>query len=180
MAIKKFTIDGYGQLELNQAPFRRDGSIEAQCKIDTDSITEGYIENGMLLAIDHANRTVGYPTDASDVIALNYTTEHMYDQREEGLKHFKLDAGTVLPRLGYLSSGLKFTTNTLAYDDSEFTDDEALKTAAKAVKVTPLYGAACENGRIKVTATAEGAVCKVVKATTMPDGQFAIQFVAVK
>ena len=36
----KMTIDGYGQVELNNVAFRRDGRIEAQCalrKISADS-----------------------------------------------------------------------------------------------------------------------------------------------
>ena len=32
----KFTIDGYAQLELNNVAFRRDGRIEAQCKLSAD------------------------------------------------------------------------------------------------------------------------------------------------
>ena len=31
MATKRFTIDGYGQVELNNVAFRQDGRIEAQC-----------------------------------------------------------------------------------------------------------------------------------------------------
>ena len=29
--LKRFIIDGFGQLELNQVAFPRDGRIEAQC-----------------------------------------------------------------------------------------------------------------------------------------------------
>ena len=97
MALVKLAKEGYGQLELNFAAFRRNGAIEAQCRM-----AEGidYLENGMLLAVDRATRTVGYPTGAEgEVIALNYTTEHMYDEREKGLKDFKLDKDTFLPRL---------------------------------------------------------------------------------
>ena len=40
MAIQRYVIDGYGQVELNQVAFRRDGRVEAQCKLDdTDYIT---------------------------------------------------------------------------------------------------------------------------------------------
>ena len=42
----------------------------------------------------------------------------MYDEREKGLKHFKLDKNTFLPRLGYIGTPDKFTTNTVCYDDS--------------------------------------------------------------
>ena len=33
MALQRYKIDGYGQLELNAVAFRRSGRIEAQCKI---------------------------------------------------------------------------------------------------------------------------------------------------
>ena len=41
MATKRFTIEGYGQIELNNVAFRRDGRIETQCHLDaTDFATE--------------------------------------------------------------------------------------------------------------------------------------------
>lgn len=175
MALKRFEIKGYGQLELNQAPFRRSGRIEAQCKI-ADGIE--YIENGMLLAVNRKTRTIGMPTGAADeVIALNYTTEHMYDERQRALKDFRLDNGTFLPRVGFVGLGDKWTTNCIAYDTDEFADETALKEALAAVAETALYGVPCENGCHKITATkGEGFAVEVVKATTMPDGQFAVQF----
>lgn len=176
MALKRFTIDGYGQLELNAVAFRRSGRIEAQC-----AIAEGidYVENGMLLAVDNVNRVVKYVEDSNIYpVALNYSTEHMYDERHNALKDFKLDAGSFLPRMGYQGPGDKYTTNCLAYDDTEFDDDDALKAAVKNVKTTPLYAKACANGAHQITKTAAGAVCLVLGATTMPDGQFAVKFQA--
>jgi hypothetical protein len=175
MALTRFKIEGYGQLELNQAPFRRSGRIEAQCKLAAEI---PYVENGMLLAVNRKTRTVAMPTGAEDeVIALNYTTEHMYDERERALKHFRLDNGTFLPRLGYVALGDKWTTNCIAYDTDEFADETALKEALEAVAETALYGVPCELGAIKVTATKPAGFCvEVVKATTMPDGQYAVQF----
>jgi uncharacterized protein (DUF924 family) len=133
----------------------------------------------MLLAVNNINRTVNYP-EANGVypIALHYSTEHMYDERANGLKDFKLDTDTYLPRLGYLSTGDKYTTNCLAYDDAEFANDEALENAVKNVKNERLYAKACANGAHQITKEAEGAVCLVLAATTMPDGQFAVKFQA--
>ena len=108
MALQRYKIDGYGQLELNAVAFRRSGRIEAQCKI-ADGIE--YVENGMLLAVDNVERVVKYAEDKSLPIALNYTTEHMYDERAKGLKHFRLNAGEHLPRMGYQGAGDKYTTN---------------------------------------------------------------------
>jgi hypothetical protein len=159
----------YGQLELNQVAFRRDGRIIAQYKIDAEI---PYVENGMLLAVDHVNKTIKYPeNDQVTGLALNYTTEHMYDERlAGGLKHFKLDNGTFLPRLGLLATGDRFTTNTVDCDIA------AVKAGIKAG--TAYYGHATTNGYITVNNTAEKAVLQVIEVTTMPDGQDAIKFVA--
>lgn len=176
MALQRYKIDGYGQLELNAVAFRRSGRIEAQCKI-ADGID--YIENGMLLAVDNVERVVKYVEDGENLpVALNYSTEHMYDERTKGLKHFRLDANSFLPRMGYQGPGDKYTTNCLAYDDTEFADDEALEEAVKGVKDERLYAKACANGAHQITKEAEGALCLVLAATTMPDGQFAVKFQA--
>ena len=166
MALIKLAKNGYGQLELNFAAFRRNGAIEAQCKL-----AEGieFIENGMLLAVDRATRTVKYPTGAEgEVIALNYTTEHMYDERERGLKYFKLDKNTFLPRLGYIGTPDKFTTNTVCYEEGTTPADYK-------------YGKACAEegfeGYIELTNTRAGAYVEIINAdTTMPDGQKAVKF----
>lgn len=180
MAIKRLEIKGYGQLEINQAPFRRAGRVEAQCKIE-DGID--FVENGMLLAVDRKARTVGYPTGGADeVVGLNYTTEHLYDERYQALKDFRLEAGKC-PRIGYVGLGDKWTTNCIAFDDGDFADEDALKEALEPATLAgaPLYGVPCEIGAIKITATKPGAgfCCEVIKATTMPDGQFAVQFAGI-
>ena len=178
MAFKRFTIDGYGQLELNNVAFRRDGRVEAQCFLDETDFEDVPAENGMLLAVDRVNRTVKFATDDSLPIALNYTTEHMYDERANALKDFKLERGTFLPRLGYLSVGDLFTTNCFGYD-SDFADDAAVK----AVKLSgdgavTVYGGISGEGAILLTKTKPeaGPVLKAVEVTTMPDGQFAFKF----
>jgi hypothetical protein len=186
---KRFVIDGFGQLELNNVAFRRDGRVEAQCALDATDFANVPAENGMLLAVDRVNRTVKFPVADSDLpIALNYTAEHMYDERANALKDFALERGTFLPRLGYLSTGELFTTNCVGYDDTEWTAtgsgataktaDENFMAACKAVATTPLYGGVSAQGAIAVSATAptEGPVLKVVEATTMPDGTFGIKF----
>ena len=166
MALIKLAKKGYGQLELNFAAFRRNGAVEAQCKI-ADGIE--YLENGMLLAVDRKNRVVGYPTGAeNELIALNYTTEHMYDEREKGLKNFKLDKDTFFPRLGYIGTPDKFTTNTVCYEEGTNPADYK-------------YGKACATegfkGYIELTNEREGAYVEVLNGNaTMPDGQKAVKF----
>lgn len=185
MALKRLVIEGFGQLELNNVAFRRDGRIEAQCALDSTDFASVPAENGMLLAVDNINRVVKFADDASLPIALNYTTEHMYDERTPGLKNFKLEPGTFLPRLGYLSVGDKFTTNCVSYDsakDSTWTSDDEFKKALAKNKLatTPVYGGISADGSIAVSATkpSAGPVLLVVAATTMPDGQFGIKFQA--
>ena len=182
MALKRLTIDGYGQLELNNAPFRRDGRVEAQCALNEDDFgkeADAVAENGMLLAVDRVNREIKLPAADEELpIAINYTAEHMYDERANGLKDFFLVPGTFYPRLGYLSVGDLFTTNCLGYDGEEFKDDDAFIEALEKIKTTALYGGISEQGAIKVSATAPtvGPVLRVVEKTTMPDGQLAVKF----
>ena len=166
----------YGQVELNQVAFRRDGRLIAQYALDTT--INNYVENGMILAIDYVNKTIKYPTAGQKTeIALNYTTEHMYDERlAGGLKHFKLDKDTFCPRLGILSTGDRFTTNAVDYNTTDFATVDALKSAIAGG--TPVYGTASANGYIAVTKTATNAVLRAIEFTTMPDGSPAIKFVA--
>ena len=172
MATKLAKI-GYGQLELNQVAFRRDGRIEAQCKI-ADGIA--HIENGMLLAVNNMNRTVDFvKTGNVHPVALHYSSEHMYDERANALKDFKLDANSFLPRMGYLSAGDKYTTNTVCYDESKYASED-LFLAALGTK--PMYAHAHTDGYHLVNETASGAIAMAVAATTMPDGQNAVKFVA--
>lgn len=165
------TKNGYAQLELNAAAFRRSGRIEAQCKI-ADGIE--YLENGMLLAVNNAKRQVEFVGESNShlPIALNYTSEHMYDNRANALKDFKLEPNSFLPRLGYLGAGDKYTTNCVDYAGEE----SALWTAIE--NGTVLYAHAGADGYHLVNTTAEGAIALVIGATTMPDGQKAVKFQA--
>lgn len=181
MAVQRLKIDGFGQLELNNAAFPRDGRVEAQCKLDSTDFAEVPAENGMLLAVDNVKRVVKFAKDDKLPIALNYSSEHMYDDIKSGLKDFKIDlADGMLPRLGFLSIGDKFTTNCICYDSEEFTDDAAVKTAleVETLATTPVYGGISDNGAIKLAKEepSNGPVLLAVAATTMPDGQFAIKF----
>ena len=163
---------GYGQIELNQCAFRRDGRIEAQCKI----AGADYVENGMILAIDNTKREVRYPAAGDYMFGLNYTSEHMYDERlVGGLKYYKTDKDSFLPRLGYLAVGDKFTTNTVVYDAADIT--------------TMVYGyvKAGDNGYIRLSATepndaiAGAPLLRVIDAkATMPNGAPAVKFQCIK
>ena len=174
MADKKLNDGlGYGQIELNQCAFRRDGRIEAQCKI----AGADYVENGMILAIDNTKHEVRYPAAGDYMFGLNYTSEHMYDERlVGGLKYYKTDKDSFLPRLGYLAVGDKFTTNTVVYDDT--------LTLTNAVYG---YVKAGDNGYIRLSATkpedaiADAPLLRVIDAkATMPNGAPAVKFQCIK
>ena len=160
--------NGYAQLELNNAAFRRSGRIEAQCKI-----AEGieYLENGMLLAVNNAARQVEFVGEDNThlPVALHYSSEHMYDNRANALKDFKLEPGSFLPRLGYLGAGDKYTTNCVDYDGDLW---------AAIGAGTVLYAHAGADGYHLVNTTAAGAIAIVIGETTMPDGQKAVKFQA--
>lgn len=185
MALQKIKKDGYGQLELNLVAFPRTGRVVAQYKAGdtfTGAEVEGddrYLENGMLLKVDGANRCVQKADPAlGDVFALNYSTEHMYDERQYALKTFRLNStDDFYPRLGYLAEGDKFTTNTLCFDTEEYATESVLMEALKAYRTTPVYAGACELGDIKLTKTIPtyGPVLRVIEVYTMPDGQFGVK-----
>lgn len=176
---KRFAIDGYGQIEINNCAFRRDGRIEAQCAPDTTAFATAKVENGMLLAVDNVKRTVTFATDSSLPIALVYSAEHIYDERTPGLKNFALNGiNDFYPRLGYLAIGDKFTSNCIAYDTSEWASDSALASALDSAIASGVYGGISTDGAILVSATKPtvGPVLRVVKKTTMPDGTFGLKF----
>lgn len=178
MAIKRLVIEGFGQIELNNVAFRRDGRVESQCQLDPEGFASVPAENGMLLAVDKVNRLIKFYNAAADLpLAINYSTEHMYDERANSLKDFSLKPGQLSPRMGYLSVGDLFTTNCLCYDDTEFTTEDALLEALEACAITPVYCGVSEVGAWLVSATkpAKGPVAKVVKSYTMPDGQYGVK-----
>ena len=171
MALKRLVIDGFAQIELNNVAWRRDGRIEAQCALDAEDFASVHAENGMLLAVDAENRVVKfYNADEDLPLAINYSSEHMYDERANALKHFSLMPGQLYPRMGYPAIGDKFTTNCFCYDDEEFGSEDELMEGFNGV----MYAGVSEIGAWKLSAERpeKGVIAKVVKAYTMPDGQF--------
>lgn len=183
MAISRLVIDGYGQLELNQVAFRRDGRIEAQVPLDSTDFASIPAENGMLLAVDKVKGAIRLPdSNETAPIAINYTSEHMYDERKQGLKNFSLSLDSFLPRMGFLDIGDRFTTNTVSYDKSTYDSVTAFETALSNVKTTPLYGVPYTDGSILITDdptdSSVGSSLKlaVQGKTTMPDGTLGVKF----
>lgn len=180
----RMVIDGYGQVELNNVAFRRDGRIEAQCALDTadfDATTP--CENGMILRVKKAEHKIGFcdASAANQLYALNYSTEHMYDERKPGLKNFYLKSAAAgedfLPRVGYLAAGDLWTTNCV--DLGSYANAAAV---ASALESGAVYAAVGTQGAVVLGSAAPsvGPVIQVVKKTTMPDGQDAFQLQVLK
>ena len=181
MSLTRLVIDGYGQVELNQVAFRRDGRVAAQCKPKASDFASKALENGMLLVVDEVKREVRLPgASEAEPVALVYSSEHMYDERARGLKDFQNDM--FLPRLGYLSVGDRYTTNCISYDSSEFATEAALKTAIDAAATTAVYAGISTDGSHKLSASkpSYGPVLKVRNGFTMPDGTYGVQLVCVQ
>lgn len=168
------TRNGYGQLELNQVAFRRDGRVEAQMPYDT-SVDATY-ENGMVVIVDKAEGVIRKGAIAEgDLYGIVYTSEELYDSRKPGLKNFGVEVKggeakgpegyDVLPRIGYLAIGDRFTTNTVVKTDN----------FEKGAKV---YVAA--TGEWTVTEATAGPIGVVDLVYDMPDGQPAIKIVITK
>ena len=177
----RMVIDGFGQVELNNVAFRRDGRIEAQCALDTEAFTENVpCENGMILRVKKAEHKITF-ADASaenQLYALNYTTEHMYDERRPGLKNFSLSAQKnakgqdFYPRVGYLAAGDLWTTNCV--DLGSYANASAV---ASALASGDVFAAVGTQGAVVLGSAAPsvGPVIQVIKKTTMPDGTDAFQ-----
>ena len=167
----RMTISGYGQVELNNVAFRRDGRIEAQCALDTTDFANVPAENGMILRVKKADHKICFAdaSAANQLYALNYSTEHIYDERTPGLKNFKLEAkNDFLPRVGYLAAGDLWTTNCIDL--------------ASALATGTVYAAVGTQGAVVLGSSAPsvGPVIQVIKKTTMPDGQDAFQLQVLK
>lgn len=166
----RLTIDGYGQVELNNVAFRRDGRIEAQCALSTADFSPSVpAENGMILRVKKAEHEICF-ADASaenQLYALNYSSEHMYDERKPGLKNFRLIPGEFYPRVGYLAAGDLWTTNCI--DLGSYASAAAV---AAALTNTTVYAAVGTQGAavLSTAAPSVGPVIQVIKKTTMPDG----------
>lgn len=168
------TRKGYGQLELNQVAFRRDGRVEAQMPYDVSTEGTKY-ENGMVVILDKSTNVVKKGAiKEGDLYGIIYTSEELYDNRKPGLKNFGVEVidgeakgpegYDVLPRIGFLAVGDRFTTNTVV--TAEYAKGDVVSVAATN-----------EWTKAEATAGPEGVVAEVY---TMPDGQPAIKIVITK
>lgn len=177
----RYPINGYGQLEINNCAFRRDGRIEAQTPLCSTGFATAGLENGMIVAVDKlGNKIKLIGQSNADPIGIAFTSEHVTGF-SHGLKDFICKRGGAYPRIGYLSVGDIFTTNTVSHafvDTDNEVDHAAFVTALGSLGTTALYGKPSADGSIEITSNApqSGLKLKVLEKTTMPDGQLGVKF----
>lgn len=139
----------YGQIEPNQVWFDRAGMVEAQCKLDTDCFADEQVapsvlsgldpsaatpvttptnkivaEVGAFLEVNKGSYTATIPTTTGKAagmpVGINYSTEKLYDQFNPQRRKFFLTTNDWLPRIGYVERGMRITTNTVCFDDTQY------------------------------------------------------------
>ena len=156
---------GYGQVEPNHLSAQRDGHIYAQlpCNIDV-------VENGMFLKYDLENGEINTTGDGESMLV--YSEVKLYDGRAKAYKNFALlktesSDGKNYPRLFGTSIGDFYTGNLF--------DVTTAKGSLKGVKLTVVNGILTETADVAGKAN----VWKVVKETTMADGQYALKVIRI-
>lgn len=190
MALKRFPLEEYATLELNQVAFPKTGMVVSQTPLGAEFTESAPCENGMWVLADKSKGTIGSAAAVTDKpIGIVYTAEKEYDNAHYGLKTFGRKVAGDYPRVGILGLGDTVTTNCLQYDDTEFravtttgsekTSDEALFEALEAWETTPVYVVAVAGSPIpKLTASkpASGTYGKVTKFYTVPNGEKGVKY----
>ena len=191
MALKRFPLEQYATVELNQVAFPKNGMVVSQTPLGEKFVEGegkyGVCENGMWVSADKSKDYIDAPGALTDMIGIVYTTEKEYDMYHYGLKTFGRKVAGDYPRIGIFSLGDTITSNCFQYDDTEFpatsgddakTSEEVLFEALKNTKETPLYIVPVVGSPIaKITKTAtEGTYAKVVKFYTVPNGEPGIKY----
>lgn len=198
MAIKVFDCKGYGQIEPSQVWFNRAGMSESQCYLDPEVFASSYpvkpaeaatgkivAENGVFYMIDKDRKIVTLPTEAGCKnglkLGINYSTERIYNNLQDGRRNFCMVCGEFLPRLGFVEPGMRICTNAIAWDDtvaatrptsvdSKASDSvnmyNGIKEYLAARKETPTM----EPVYVAVTEASKGRLCVVSKADAIAKG----------
>ena len=125
MSMKRFPLEQYATLELNQVAFPKTGMVVSQTPlgakfVEGGSGNYGVCENGMWVVADKSKGYLDAPAAATDTpIGIVYTAEKEYDIMHYGLKTFGRKVAGDYPRVGIFGLGDTVTTNCLQYDNSE-------------------------------------------------------------
>ncbi len=182
MAIQRFKTEKYATIELNHVSWPETARVFAQLPLSADFTDDKPCENGMWLVYDDVKGVARPAEAATEHVGVMYLNEKEYNPYVSGMNQWALRPNTWYPRIGMPEVQDRYTTNCFCYDTTDFTDDEAVVTALKAIGTTPLY-LVIEPGQAapKLAKTAAGAtVAKVVKFYTMPNGEpgIKVSFVA--
>lgn len=186
MSMKRFPLEQYATLELNQVAFPKTGMVVSQTPLGAEFTKDAPCENGMWVLADKARGFIGSVEAVTDSpVGIVYTAEKEYDGYHYGLKNFGRKVEGDYPRVGILGLGDTVTTNCLQYDDAEFADEanaeegSALYEALAAFETTPIYVAPVAGSPVpKLTATkpASGIYGKVTKFYTVPNGEKGVKY----
>ena len=184
--MKRFPLDQFATVELNQVAFPKTGAVVSQTPLGEEFTKDAPCENGMWVLADKGRGFIGSIENADDTpIGVVYTTEKEYDMYHYGLKTFGRKTAGDYPRVGVFSLNDTITTNCLQYDEGEFVDavDEgeasALYAALEAIDTTPLYVVPVAGSPVpQITATKPnaGTYAKVVKFYTVPNGEKGVKY----
>ena len=180
MSMKRFPLEQYATLELNQVAFPKTGMVVSQTPLGSEFTKDAPCENGMWVLADKAKGYIGSIANVADTpVGIVYTAEKEYDRFHYGLKTFGRKIAGDYPRVGILGLGDTVTTNCLQYDDSEFATEEELFEALEAYEETPVYVVPVANSPVpQLTATKPLANIygKVTKFYTVPNGERGVKY----
>ena len=189
--MKRFPLEQYATLELNQVAFPKTGMVVSQTPLGSAFTKDAPCENGMWVVADKAAGAINPPAaNAANLpIGIVYTAEKEYDIFHYGLKTFGRKIEGDYPRVGILGIGDTVTTNCLQYDDqTDFpattgddakTSDEVLFAALEKIDTTPLYVVPVNGSavpKIAKTAPQSGIYAKIVKFYTVPNGEKGVKY----
>jgi hypothetical protein len=147
--------DNFAVVEPNHLSAPRSGGVYGQLPAD-DSIT--MLEQGTFVKYDYAAGKINFTGEGPWMMVFN--EEKLYDERKQmhrdyAMKKSDFYDGVMTPRVFRMYAGDIFTTNNVKADDYDLGD-----------VLVPGTSGVLEKG-----AKGEGLAVKVVKLTTMPDGQ---------
>ena len=180
MALKRFPLEQFATLELNQVAFPKTGMVVSQTPLGAEFTKDAPCENGMWVLADKSKGTIGSAAAATDTpIGIVYTAEKEYDNEHYGLKTFGRKIAGDYPRVGILGLGDTVTTNCLQYDTTDFATEEALFAALEAWETTPVYVTLVAGSPVPKLAKAKpasGIYGKVTKFYTVPNGEKGVKY----
>jgi len=182
--MKRFPLEQYASLELNQVAFSKTGLVVSQTPLGDEFTKDAPCENGMWVLADKSVGTIGSAAAVTDTpIGIVYTAEKEYDVFHYGLKTFGRKVEGDYPRVGILSVGDTVTTNCLQYDENEYSTVKNLYDALEAYETTPVYVTLVAGSPVpKLTGTkpVSGPYAKVTKFYTVPNGEKGVKYEIIK